>query len=34
MFLDKIKNLCDTWSKMFSDDTGKFEILEYQKIQF
>ena len=34
MFLDKIKNLCDTWSKIFSDGTGKSEILEYQKIQF
>ena len=34
MFSDEIKNLCDTWSKIFSDDIGKFEILEYQKIQF
>ena len=32
MFLDEIKNLCDTWSKILSDYTGKFEILEYQKI--
>ena len=34
MLLDEIKNLCDTWSKIFSDDIGKFEILEYQNIQF
>ena len=34
MFLDEIKNLCETWSKILSDDAGKFEILEYQKIQF